>query len=42
MLMSVMFAIASKQNIRDLLERPLAILEWKWDKVEMDFIAGFP
>ena len=22
--------------------QPLAIPEWKWDKVEMDFITGFP
>jgi hypothetical protein len=22
--------------------QPLAILEWKWDKVGMDFITGFP
>ena len=22
--------------------RPIAVLEWKWDEVGMDFIAGFP
>ena len=22
--------------------RPLPIPEWKWDKVSMDFITGFP
>src|SRR4051812_32011491 len=40
MLMSVTFAVASKQNIKDLLE--LSIPEWKWDKIEMDFVTRFP
>ena len=44
MLMSVTFVVASRQNIKDLLElsNPSLFLNGSGDKIEMDFVTGFP
>src|SRR3954468_16959434 len=44
MLPNVMFLVALRPNIKRPAGtlQPLPITEWKWDKVSMDFITGFP